>query len=466
MIKITNKDVIWSYLGFFLNIANGLIVLPFLLYYLSSKEIGLWYTFMSISAFVALLDFGFSPTLTRNVSYVWGGATKLNKIGTGNEDIKVKKPNYKLLYDVFLVNKKIYFLISFLSLLLLLTIGTLYIISITNDMGGNDHLIAWIIFCFGVFFNMFYSYWTPLLRGIGAIKHGQIASIIARTIQIGITLIGLVLSFNLIAVSVAYLISGFCLRFISKIYFLNNIDKKSFFKESAFMNNKNRRLKELFDIMWHNSWKLGLVALGAFLITQSNILICSSYLGLDVTASYGITLQLFSILTALSSTLYNVYLPELNIATLYKNNNRIKKIITFSVLVNWVVFISGSVFLILFGELLLTMIQSNINLLPLNLLMFMAIFLFLENNHSMFSTFITSENRVPFVYAAIISGISVFLLSIISVNYTHLGLFGLLFSQAIVQLAYNNWKWPVEVIKKHNFKIGELSDYIFDQRSN
>ena len=90
MIKITNKDVVWSYLGFFLNIANGLIVLPFLLHYLSSKEIGLWYTFMSISAFVALLDFGFSPTLTRNVSYVWGGAKKLNKIGIGNEDIKIK----------------------------------------------------------------------------------------------------------------------------------------------------------------------------------------------------------------------------------------------------------------------------------------------------------------------------------------------------------------------------------------
>jgi O-antigen/teichoic acid export membrane protein len=463
MIKITNKDLFWSYLGFSLNISYGLILLPFLLHYLSAKEIGLWYTFMSISSFVALLDFGFSPTLTRNVSYVWGGVKKLNKVGIGDEEIKMKKPNYKLFFEVFLVTKKIYFFISLFSLLLLLSIGSIYILNVTNDFVGNDHIIAWVIFCFGVFLNMFFSYWTPLLRGIGAIKQGQIANIISRVVQIVITLIGLVLSFNLIGISIAYFVSGFCLRFISKYYFLCCIDKKSFFKESVEMINKNTRLKELFDIMWFNSWKLGLVALGAFLITQSNILICSIYFGLDVTASYGITLQLFSILTVLSSILYNVYLPELNIAILYKNSYRVKKILISSILVNWVVFIIGSIFLVIFADLFLNFIQSSINLLPLNLLIFMAIFLFLENNHSMFSTFITSENRIPFVNSSIISGISVFLLSIISVYYTHLGLFGLLFSQAIVQLAYNNWKWPLEVIKKYNFKFNELSGYVFNR---
>ena len=462
MIKITNKDVIWSYIGFFLNIANGLIVLPFLLYYLSSKEIGLWYTFMSISAFVALLDFGFSPTLTRNVSYVWGGAKKLNKIGTGNEDIKVKKPNYKLLYEVFQVTKKIYLLISLVSLIFLITIGTFYIKSITKEIDGNNHLTAWVIFCFGVFFNMFYSYWTPLLRGIGAIKDGQIASIIARSIQIVITIICLMLSFHLIAVAVAYLISGICLRFLSKFYFLNNIDKECFFNETIKKNNSE--LKDLFGVMWHNSWRLGFVALGAFLITQSNILICSSYLGLDVTASYGVTLQLFSIVTALSSTLYNIYLPELNISILYKNNNRTKKIITFSVLVNWTIFIFGSVCIIIFGELILDIVQSSIKILTQELLVFMAIYLFLENNHAMFATFITSENRVPFMNAALISGTAIVLLSIILVNFTQLGLFGLLFSQAIIQLLYNNWKWPFEVIKKYNFQMGELLGYVITKR--
>ena len=106
MIKISHKDVFWSYLGFFINIANGLIILPFLLLYLSPQEIGLWYTFMSISAFVMLLDFGFSPTLIRNVSYVWGGAKELYKTGNGDENIVLKEPNYKLLFNVFKVTKK------------------------------------------------------------------------------------------------------------------------------------------------------------------------------------------------------------------------------------------------------------------------------------------------------------------------------------------------------------------------
>jgi O-antigen/teichoic acid export membrane protein len=459
MIKISKKDIIWSYFGFFINIANGLIILPFLLYYLSPKEIGLWYTFMSISAFVMLLDFGFSPTLSRNVSYVWGGAKELNKIGNGDEDIQFKEPNYKLLFNVFKVTKKIYLVISLLTLLILLTIGTYYVISITNEIEGNNHIIAWIVFSFGVFFNMFYSYWTPLLRGIGAIKQGQIANVIARTIQIIITIIGLILSFNLIAVAVAYLISGLVLRFISKMYFLKKINKKSFYKEAIDKNYDQSKLKELFGIMWHNSWRLGLVSFGAFLITNSSTLICSSYLGLDITASYGIALQLFAILTSLSSTLYVIYLPELNIATIYKNPNRVKEIITFSTLVNWGIFIIGSIVIIFFGKLILNILQPSLIILPPRLLVFMAIYLFLENNHSMFATFITIENRIPFMKSAIISGFAIVLLSITLVNYTQLGLFGLLFSQAIVQLAYNNWKWPLEVVNKYNLSNKDVIFY-------
>lgn len=453
MIKISKSDIKWSYFGFFLNIANGLIILPFLLKYLSSVEIGLWYTFMSISALVNLLDFGFSPTLTRNVSYAWGGSQELKKVGLGN-DVIHDEPNYLLLHSVFKVTKKIYLLISVISLLFLLTIGTFYILSITKEITGSRHLIAWGIFCLGIFFNLFYSYWTPLLRGIGAIKHGQYASIVARTLQIVLTIVGLLLSFNLIAVAFAYLVSGFVLRQISKFYFLKNVNKEKLFSNK---NNENKLMfNETFTIIWHNAWRLGLVSLGTFLITQSNTLLCSSYLGLEMTASYGITLQLFSIIAALSSTLYSIYLPELNIAFLYKENSRIKEIISFCTSVNWFIYIAGALFVILFGEKLLYLFQSSVSILPTGLLIFMSIFLFLENNHSMFGTFITSENQVPFMKAALFSGLAIIILSFILVSTTNLGIFGLLLSQAIIQLSYNNWKWPYYVMKKHNMNLGDI----------
>lgn len=455
MIKISKADIIWSYFGFVMNIANGLIILPFLLKYLSPQELGLWYTFMSISALVNLLDFGFSPTLTRNVSYAWGGSKELIKVGVG-ENIVDKNPNYLLLHNVFKVTKKIYLIISFISLVFLLTVGTFYILSITKELTGKRHLIAWSIFCLGIYFNLFYSYWTPLLRGIGAIKQGQIASVISRTIQILLTILGLLLSMNLIAVAFAYLISGFVLRQVSKIFFLKKVNAKELKAKRSSKNKSNVIFKETFATIWHNAWRLGLVSLGTFLITQSNTLLCSSYLGLKTTASYGITLQLFTILAALSSTLYSIYLPELNIAFLYKEKKRIREIISFCALIDWIVYLFGALFIILFGEKLLFFIKSPIELLPCGILVFMSIFLFLENNHSMFATFITSENKVPFIKAAMISGIVIIIISTILVSSTKLGLLGLLISQAIVQLSYNNWKWPHEVMRKHNMKLKDI----------
>lgn len=458
MIKISKADIIWSYFGFFLNIATGLIILPFLLRYLSSQEIGLWYTFMSISALVNLLDFGFSPTLTRNISYAWGGSQKLKKVGIGNETTQ-GEPNYLLLKNVFHVTKKIYLIISLISGVFLLTAGTFYILSITKEIDGNRHLIAWGIFCLGIFFNLYFSYWTPLLRGIGAIKQGQIASIISRTLQILITIVGVLLSLNLIAVAFAYLISGFVLRQISKKYFLKNVNKEALFQREYTTMKSNVEFKETFAIMWHNAWRLGLVSLGAFLITQSNTLLCSSFLGLKVTASYGFTLQLFTILAALSSTLYSIFLPELNIAFLHKENKKIKEIIALCTLINWIIYLLGALFIILFGQRLLILMNSQVVILPTGLLIFMSIFLFLENNHSMFATFISSENKIPFIKAAMISGSAIIIISTILVKTTNLGLSGLLISQAIVQLAYNNWKWPYVIFKK--FKLSPKNMLVY-----
>ena len=79
------------FLGYFLNIGVSVILLPFILKYLDTNEIGLWYTFISLSVLINLIDFGFSSTITRNISYAWGGATKLLKEGTGKINKSKKK---------------------------------------------------------------------------------------------------------------------------------------------------------------------------------------------------------------------------------------------------------------------------------------------------------------------------------------------------------------------------------------
>lgn len=76
--------------------------------------------------------------------------------------------------------------------------------------------------------------------------------------------------------------------------------------------------------------------------------------------------------------------------------------------------------------------------------------------HSNAATFIATRNRIPFVKSSILSGIAIILISLILINFTNLELWSLLISQAIVQLSYNNWKWPLEVNKELKVNFFDL----------
>ncbi len=448
-IQITKKDLIWSYTGYTLNLVSGIILLPLLLKLLSQKELGLWYSFLSIGALVNLLDFGFSPTIMRNVSYSFGGAKKLIKEGLGeiNED---NSPNVNLLNEVLYISRKIYFYIALVALFILITIGTYYIRIITAEMAGYNHFIAWSIYSVGIAFNLYYSYWSPVLRGIGAIKESQKATIVARVIQILISLIGLLFSWGLIALSVAYLLSGIVLRFISKNLFIKKTEK---FKSLHGLGKKNiegHKIKETFSAIWHNAWRIGLVCIGAYFITQANTLICSYFLGLKVTAQYGLTLQVFGIISGFASIIASSYLPVLNDAILRRDNIHTIKIMSLASVLLWVTFISGSAVFIYFGNDLINLVSHVHSILPKSMQIVMAIYLLLESNHSTFGTYIASENRIPFVLPALLSGLGIVVSSLVLIYYTTLGIWGLLLSQLVIQLLYNNWKWPLVVMKKYS----------------
>ena len=81
IIRIQKKDIMWSYLGALLSMTANIIMIPFLVYFLSSDMLGLWYVFCSIGAMTALFDFGFSTTFARNITYCWSGASILKKRG-------------------------------------------------------------------------------------------------------------------------------------------------------------------------------------------------------------------------------------------------------------------------------------------------------------------------------------------------------------------------------------------------
>jgi O-antigen/teichoic acid export membrane protein len=197
-------------------------------------------------------------------------------------------------------------------------------------------------------------------------------------------------------------------------------------------------------LLWHNSYRMGIVQLGAFLIQRSSLLLASSFLGLSVAASYGMTMTVLLTITAVGMVIMQVSIPK--ISALQSGNAQGEDLVKKYgevLLISWFFYIVSAILLISFAPLFLSLISAKTQLLDTGLLVFSCVIFALELNHTIAATYLTTTNRVPFVMPAILSGVSIVLLGLVLVQW--LGVGGLLLSQFIIQLAYNNWKWPLEV---------------------
>lgn len=448
-IKVTKNDIFWSYAAQLLNIGAGVFILPIILKKLSSAELGIWYIFLVIASLMALLDFGFLPTIQRNISYVFSGVEELLEQGISEK--KSSGINYKLLKDIIETSKTIYRRISIIILILLSTLGSIYINSLIKELDNSKYImIAWYLYIFSLIINFYYYYFNALLRGKGMIADANKITIFSRLAFVLFSFLGLYFNLGLIGISLGNLASVIIIRILSS--------KKFFTKElkEELKNIDSKINKKLFKIIFHNANKLGMVSLGAFLILKGNTLIASKYLSLDIVAQYGLSLQLFTILTSIATTLLTVFVPKIVHNRIKGNEEEIREIYSMCFVLNIFIFISGIISIVYVAPYFISILGSNTKLLNSNQMLFIGGYLLLEMIHSNAATFITTSNRIPFVSSSILSGIAMVLISLFLINFTDLGLWSLLISQAIVQLMYNNWKWPLEVNKELKINFFEL----------
>ena len=112
------------------------------------------------------------------------------------------------------------------------------------------------------------------------------------------------------------------------------------------------------------------------------------------------------------------------------------------------VFVLSGVVIVLCGDWMLSVLNSNTTLLSTSLLILIFIQHYLEYNHSNAAQYLLSRNEVPFFKASLISAIGVLIFLLIFVVWLDWGLLGMILAPMIVQAFYQNWKWPLEVIKE------------------
>lgn len=452
------RDYIWAFIGYISEAGVYAVLTPIMAIYLPSEELGLWYTFMSIYMMTTILDNGFSPIITRNAAYCMGGAKELVKEGipkmSGNCG-----PNWKLLEKLFHVNRIMVAVISCITFILLITIGSPYIMFIARHTFKKEYLIAWSIFSLAISINLFVISLPAFLRGVGAIAEAQKIIAIGRTMQLVICMINVLLGFGILGLAVGFLISISFIGILSFRYYLRNILPQ--IKQNS--DDKNISKREILQAISFNSKKLILNSCGGYMITQANTLLCSAFINLQVTAKYSLTVQIFQALAMVSSIVLQINIPGISMANVRCDNKKRNKLFSEAISTYWCLDILFSLIVICFANNVLKMIGSRTLMLTFPLVLIVALENFVERNCSNFNQIIISANQVPFIKSTLISGSMIVFLSFISLYFTNLNLVGIIVIQGVVQAAYNYWYWPKKVC--HMLEMNFIDMFILGLKS-
>lgn len=442
--QIGRKDIVWNYAATFLKIGSSFLLLPIILRMLPSEKIGVWTIFMSIVAFSQLLDFGFNSSFTRNVTYVFSGVRKLKT--KGFEKVDVNNNNcidYGLLKGLISSMRWYYSRVSILYFVLLITFGTYYLNTILSDYpyDKSEVFISWVILCFISSFSLYTQYYDSLLQGKGLIKRSKQIVIIANLSYMLAAGLLVINGLGLTALVSAQAVSIIIIRVLSYKSFYSSELQQSLFSVSSSSS------KEIIKAIYPNAIKIGLTIVGGFLIQKSSILIGSTFLSLNEIASYGVSMSVIGVISAMAGIVINTYQPKITQLRVENNYKQIGKIYLKGLLFLFVTYLLGGSCLIFFGDWALNLVGSQTKLMPSIILLIALIASFDQANMTMSGNIIVTKNEVPFYKASLFTGIVIVIGLLICFNFFKLGLLTMVMVPLIVNLGYQSWKWPSEVIK-------------------
>lgn len=439
--NIGKRDVAWGYAATLFSVGAGVILLPFILHQMSAEMVSIWNIFQTVTILTMMLDFGFRPAFSRNVSYIFAGVQSLRTEGVEGAEEEV---NYSLLRGTLKAMRKFYSWMALGLLILLATAGTAYMAVLMNKYDGDktDVMIAWGMLVAINCYNLYTYYYDALLTGKGYIRRMHQITIVGQSVYL-IVAVGLIYAgLGLSAIVAAQVLNTIIKRVLTyRVFFTREMKQKIAAADEADS-------REIMRAIAPNAIKVGLTGLGGFMVNRSSLLLGNIFLSLDVMAAYGITLQVMDILSRCATVIYQAYMPRLAQCRAERDMAGLRKYYTWSTMGLIVIYVVGGVLWCLLGDWALGIIHSETQFLATGMLVAMLIISLLEQNHGMAAGFIMADNKVPFFIPSLVSGAAVVVVLWAMLGSLQMGVWGLILAPGIVQLCYQNWKWPSMVIRE------------------
>ena len=443
--NIGKRDLIWAMLATLFRIGSGVLLFPMVLSMLPSETVGVWTIFTSVTLITGILDFGFNQSFARNISYVFSGVRSLKR--DGHEyvaDAENEKIDYVLLKNTIGAMRYFYSRMALILFVFLAVGGTFYMYSLMQNYGGDvrEIYVAWAIVCIVNSYNLYTLYYDSLLSGRGLIKRKNQIVLIGNISYLSLAVVLLLCRLGLVAIVSAQLVSVLIIREMSRRSFYSTDIK------NGLSNVAEGEYKSVLKAIVPNAVKLGLASVGGFLTFRLSTFVGPMYISLSDMASFGITLQLLSVVSSLALLYTNVYLPKVFQWRVENNITQVRRTFRLSMLLVFIAFISGGLLISLLGNWALDVLGSDTQLLAGGLLAFLVLHYYLETNMVNATEYLLAKNEVPFYKRYLVSGVVTVILLFVFVGYLGLGVWGIIAAPMISQSILQYWKWPYEVYKE------------------
>ncbi|MEO5804138.1 MAG: hypothetical protein ABIR24_11475 [Verrucomicrobiota bacterium] len=437
--RLYRSTVVWSWLFNGLQLASGLVLLPLLALQLSKPDLGMYIVFLNLGALVAVVDFGFAVSIERNVSYAMGGAKELKAEGILPSE--THDPNYPLLWQLLRTTQSLYRYLSLAAILLMGIFGT-FMVGLRVQETDHPTITwwAWGIALVASVWEIYAGWWNVFLRGTNNILLAARLSVLSYGLRLLIAAGLLIAGGGLLSLPVATLFGNLLQRYLSRRACLRLLRDKPIDRE-------NLPAANLLAVLWPGSWRVGLQYVSGYLSSNASIFICTALFGLDATAKYGLSVRIISIIQGMSVVWISVKWPLIGQLRARNDFENLRKIFRPRLWLHLLTFAFLAALAVPLSPVLLKWIGSDKELLPGVWLAMLAVNAFFETHYSVWGTLIFMGNRMPYLWAAVITNAAGLALSLVLINHTELGLASLVIAPLVAGILFNYWRWPMEGAK-------------------
>jgi O-antigen/teichoic acid export membrane protein len=436
--RLGRSAVFWSWAMNGLRLTSGVVVLPLLILKLSKPDYDIYFVFLSLAALVPILDLGFSVSIGRAVSYAMGGATKLQALGVATQPA-AGAPNQVLLWQLLRTTRQLYRWLSLAVLVLVGVGGTLFIWqAVPETSSPATTWLAWVVTFVAMAWDFYSGWWNVYLRNMNRVLASAQQAVLSQLLKIILICALLFAGGGLLSVPVATILSSFLQRFLARRAVLRFLDRQHDHAKDGVA------VKALLATLWPNSWRMGIYFFSGYLAGQANVLICLPLLGLSASGEYGFSLQLIGICSGMAQVWTAVKWPQVGQLRIKQDHSALRRLLWPRLWLQYLTYIVLVLGVIVVAPALLQWQQSDKELLPRLWLCLLALNGLLEMNCMVWSTLISTENRLPMVWPTLISNIVTFLVIITFAQTTDLGLGSFVVAPLSVGLLFSYWKWPRE----------------------